>query len=339
MKNVLAFAINETPNPGEAIGLSIVKRTSIAFWDLTSRLQFVKVGVSIMTYKNQLLMLLQEINISSVIAVKRAGSNICIADTEQYSIINMAASTVLPLYPISLDKVTKVLPQTSIAGRDEYFCVTYNAPSSIGSFANSAGDPTRPPIASWVGHPESVCVDDDLLISSMPDREVQVYNINTQDLSQTIKFPSSVAVPPTLSLSRSGFSVPINQRKQTLQQLSLTAPPRNAPKSCSPVIRNDPAEPSGSGITPPPTPIRQAISTARAHEGSNRQLPQFPKARVIAFGQDCVYALLPSTIISQADGLINSGKVQDAAYLVAQVQKKLATRPGGEGEMVRSCGY
>lgn len=43
MKNVLGFAINEAPNPGEAIGLSIVKRTSIAFWDLTSRLQFVKV--------------------------------------------------------------------------------------------------------------------------------------------------------------------------------------------------------------------------------------------------------------------------------------------------------
>ena len=45
MKGVLGFAINETPNPGEAIGLSIVKRTSIAFWDLTSRLQFVKVRV------------------------------------------------------------------------------------------------------------------------------------------------------------------------------------------------------------------------------------------------------------------------------------------------------
>ena len=45
MKHVLGFAINETPNPGEAIGLSIVKQTSVAFWDLTSRLLFVKVRV------------------------------------------------------------------------------------------------------------------------------------------------------------------------------------------------------------------------------------------------------------------------------------------------------
>lgn len=45
MKNVLGFAINETPVPGEAIGLSIVKRSSIALWDLTSRLQYVKVRV------------------------------------------------------------------------------------------------------------------------------------------------------------------------------------------------------------------------------------------------------------------------------------------------------
>jgi hypothetical protein len=224
-----------------------------------------------------------------------------------------------------------------VAGRDEYFCVTYNAPSSIGTFINSAGDPCRSPMTEWVGHPESVCIDDDLVISSMPNCQVQVYNINTQDLSQTIKLPSSVAVPPTLALSRPGFSAPINQRKQTLQWLSITIPPTSAPKPPSPLTRKDPTEPSGSGLTPPPTPIRPAASAPRTHGGANRQPSQFPKAHVIMFGPDCVYALLPSTIISQADGLIDSGKVQDAAYLVAQVQKKLAMRPGGEGDMVRSC--
>lgn len=289
-----------------------------------------------MTYKSQLLTLLQEINISSVIAVKRAGSNICIADTDQYSIINTVTPTALPLYPISLDHLTKVLPQMYVAGRDEYFCVSYNVPSSIGTFVNSAGDASRPPMAGWVGHPESVCIDDDLLISSMPDFQVQVHNTNTQDLTQTIKLPSSGTVPPSLSLSRSGFSVPINQRKQTLQPLSITTPPRNVPKTCAPVVRKDATETSSSGLTPPPTPIRQATSTPRAQGGANRQQSQFPKAHVIVFGPDCVYALLPSTIISQADGLIDSGKVQDAAYLVAQVQKKLATRPSGEGDMVHS---
>lgn len=282
-------------------------------------------------------MLPQEIDISSVIAVKRAGANICIADPDQYSIIDMKASTVLPFNLISLDPIMKVLPQMAVAGRDEYCCVTYNAPSSIGTFVNSAGDPCRPPMTKWVGHPESVCVDHDLLISSMPNCQIQVYNINTQDISQTIEFPSSVAVPPTLALSRSGFSAPINQRKQTLQRLPINVPPTNVPNPPSPVTRKDPTEPSGSGLTPPPTPIRPVTSAPRAHGGANRQPPQFPKAHVIVFGPDCVYALLPSTIVSQADGLIDSGKVQDAAYLVAQVQKKLASRPGGEGDMVCSC--
>lgn len=268
--------------------------------------------------------------------MKRAGSNICIADTDQYSIIDTKATTVLPFYPISLDSEMKVLPQMYVAGRDEYFCVTYNAPSSIGTFINSSGDPCRSPMTGWVGHPESVCIDEELLISSMPNCQVQVYNINTQELSQTIKLPSSVAVPPNLALSRPGFSAPINQRKRTLQRLSITIPPTSAPVP-PPLALKDPTESSGSGLTPPPTPIRSAASAPRTHGGANGQPPQFPKAHVIVFGPDCVYALLPSTIISQAEGLIDSGKVQDAAYLVAQVQKKLAMRPGGEGDMVRSC--
>lgn len=269
-------------------------------------------------------------------AVKRAGSNICIANTEQYSIIDTKASTVLPVHPISVDSVTKVLPQIFVAGRDEYFCVTYNAPSSIGTFINSSGDPCRSPMTEWVGHPESVCIDEDLLISSMPNCQVQVHNISTQDLSQTIKLSSSATVPPNLALSRPGFSVPINQRKQTLQKLSIAVPSTNARKPSSPLTRKGATEPSGSGLTPPPTPIRPAASAPRTHGGANRQPPQFPKAHVIIFGPDCVYALLPSTIISQADGLIDSGKVQDAAYLVSRVQKKLAMRSGGEGDMVRS---
>ena len=269
--------------------------------------------------------------------MKRAGSNICTADTDQYSIIDTKAPTSLPFQLISLDSEKKVLPQIYVAGRDEYFCVTYNAPSSIGTFINSSGDPCRSPMTGWVGHPESVCIDEDLLISSMPDCQVQVYNINTQDLSQSIKLPSSVTAPPNLALSRPGFFAPINQRKQTLQRLSITIPSTSAPKPSSPLTRKNATEPSGSGLTPPPTPIRSAASAPRTHVEANRHQPQFPKAHVIIFGQDCVYALLPSTIISQADGLIDSGKVKDAAYLVAQVQKKLATRPGGEGDMVCSC--
>jgi vacuolar protein sorting-associated protein 3 len=268
--------------------------------------------------------------------VKRAGSNICIADTDQYSIIDTKAATILPFHPISVDPVLKVLPQMSVASRDEYFCVTYNTPSSIGVFINNAGDPSRPPFIKWDGHPESVCIDDDLLVSSMPNRQVQVYNIASGDLSQTIKLPSSVTVPPILALSQVGFSAPVNQRKQTLQRLSITVPPTNTPKPPSPVARKDPDEPSSSGLTPPPTPVRPATNAPQTHGGAHRPLSQFPKAHVIVFGPDCVYALLPSTIISQADGLIDSGKVQDAAYLVAQAQKKLAARPGGEGDMVRS---
>ena len=198
-----------------------------------------------MIYKNQILILPQEFNIPSVIAVRRAGPNIFIADKNEYSILDTKAVTLLPFRPISLDPIMKVLPQVSVAGRNEYFCVTYHVPSSIETFIDSAGDPCRAPITGWVGDPESVCIDDNPLISPMPDHHVQLYNITTQNLSQTIKFSSSMPIPPTLALSRPGFSAPINQQKQTLQRLPVTLPPTSVPKLPSPVTRRDPTEPSG----------------------------------------------------------------------------------------------
>lgn len=43
MKNVISFTVNETPNQNEPVGICIVKRSSIAFWDLATRLQFIRV--------------------------------------------------------------------------------------------------------------------------------------------------------------------------------------------------------------------------------------------------------------------------------------------------------
>lgn len=49
MKNVISFTINETPNPNEPVGLCIIKRASIAFWDVATRLQYVRVCQSMTT--------------------------------------------------------------------------------------------------------------------------------------------------------------------------------------------------------------------------------------------------------------------------------------------------
>lgn len=45
MAGALGFCINETPESQEAVGLAVVKRNTLAFWELSARLHYIKVGL------------------------------------------------------------------------------------------------------------------------------------------------------------------------------------------------------------------------------------------------------------------------------------------------------
>lgn len=49
----------------------------------------------------------------------------------------------------------------------------------------------------------------------------------------------------------------------------------------------------------------------------------FPRANVLVLGTNSVQALLPSTLISQADALLQAHRVEEAADLADQQRKKL----------------
>ncbi|PIL23200.1 hypothetical protein GSI_14509 [Ganoderma sinense ZZ0214-1] len=53
------------------------------------------------------------------------------------------------------------------------------------------------------------------------------------------------------------------------------------------------------------------------------QYPNFPRANVLVFGSNVVQALLPSTLISQADALLLAHRLEDVADLAEQQRKKL----------------
>ncbi|KAI0353913.1 hypothetical protein OH77DRAFT_1406102 [Trametes cingulata] len=53
------------------------------------------------------------------------------------------------------------------------------------------------------------------------------------------------------------------------------------------------------------------------------QYPNFPRANVLVLGSNAVHALLPSTLISQADALLEAHRLEDAADLAEQHRKKL----------------
>ncbi len=53
------------------------------------------------------------------------------------------------------------------------------------------------------------------------------------------------------------------------------------------------------------------------------QYPNFPRANVLVLGSNAVQALLPSTLISQADALLLAHRLEDVADLAEQQRKKL----------------
>ena len=53
------------------------------------------------------------------------------------------------------------------------------------------------------------------------------------------------------------------------------------------------------------------------------QYPNFPRANVLVVGSNTVHALLPSTLISQADALLLAHRLEDATDLAEQQRKKL----------------
>ena len=53
------------------------------------------------------------------------------------------------------------------------------------------------------------------------------------------------------------------------------------------------------------------------------QYPNFPRANVLVYGSNTVQALLPSTLISQADALLLAHRLEDVADLAEQQRKRL----------------
>ena len=60
------------------------------------------------------------------------------------------------------------------------------------------------------------------------------------------------------------------------------------------------------------------------------QYPNYPRANVLVVGSNAVYALLPSTLISQADALLLAHRLEDVTDLAEQQRKKLQSMLNAE---------
>jgi hypothetical protein len=74
---------------------------------------------------------------------KRVGNIVCLADAAHYSMIDLHASTLNPLIPISqVDDGSTVQPVIAIDGDNNFLVCSWTGTSTLGVFLNAGGDPT-----------------------------------------------------------------------------------------------------------------------------------------------------------------------------------------------------
>ena len=295
--------------------------------------------------------------------VRRSGPSLCIADLENYVMVDLTNFSKVDIHPISLSETWKILPKIEVFRPNEYLIVTctgtsedYTQVYSLGLIVNGRGDPAANPM-EWNTMPECVCAEGDQVLSlhlditmadvgklgvKGPTSVVEVRKSGESTIIQTLPLLSTTGGDVRLMvLARDGFVAPANSRQEKLLLVPValsSQKEQDTTDSRQSVEESKLGEPAGSGLTPPPTPKKPVSPPSRGQERGNRgrhseseplkvaasTSPRFPTSRVLLATRNSVYALLPLTLLSQIEQMLEAGKVKDAATFLAQSQAKHA---------------
>lgn len=88
---------------------------------------------------------------------RRTGKYLCVADRENYNIINLESAEMLPLLPLSqaFDSPAIVKPLITVISDTEFLILSWTGTASLGLFITGEGEPVRGTL-EWPSHPESL---------------------------------------------------------------------------------------------------------------------------------------------------------------------------------------
>ncbi|KIO24147.1 hypothetical protein M407DRAFT_15469 [Tulasnella calospora MUT 4182] len=184
------------------------------------------------------------------------------------------------------------------------------------------GDPTRGTL-DYPQHPLSICIDYPYVVALLPNGTIEIHSIVTLSIVAILSCPTTLQ-PCLLSSSAGGYLVPSLQRNNAIKPtvIPLLNPPPATPTKSRPA--QDPTSPpGGSGLTPPSTPTPQpGLNRSSISEAS------YTRSGTLVAGLRGMQSLLPSTLGSQIDSLLESNRVEDAVGLLNQAREKLEKSTG-----------
>ncbi|KAI0659895.1 hypothetical protein C8Q70DRAFT_1053706 [Cubamyces menziesii] len=219
IRNVVTFAVdeqhlrrppqlaNDIPVPVDPIEFCVVKRSAISLYSLRERLFFQK-----------------EIPLpTGGVLARRTGRYLCIADKENYNVVDLVQASLVPLLPISqaFDSDVVVKPSITVISENEFLILSWTGGSTIGVFISGEGDPVRGTL-EWPSHPEAISLDYPYVTTLLPNNTIEIHSIETQTIAQVISAPPEGPGPlsddrKALVACFNGFFIPSTQRTEKLR--------------------------------------------------------------------------------------------------------------------------
>ncbi|KIK68589.1 hypothetical protein GYMLUDRAFT_68440 [Collybiopsis luxurians FD-317 M1] len=221
IRHVITFAVDQRhltrpapsssgpPHRPEPVDFCVIKRNALQMYSLRERLFFQK-----------------EIPLpQGGTLARRIGLSLCLADKENYNMLNLETAEMLPLIPFNQDFDSPNLPVEPFivpTGEDDFLVVSWTGQSSMGIFLNTNGDPVRGTL-TWAQHPISICLDLPSVTAILPNGSIEIHNIDTQSLVQVIPPPPDDGPVDRIRLvsSLSGYVVPSTQGSSQMRKVPV----------------------------------------------------------------------------------------------------------------------
>lgn len=238
IRNVMAFAVDhqhlsrtvpsiDSPLPLLPVDFCVVKSTGIVLYSLRESLSYIK-----------------DIPLQGgAFLARRIGKCLCIADREQYILVNLSAVTATPILPISQvppEPGTRPhRPMILVVTEEELLILSWTGAGTMGVFINLNGDPVRGTL-QWPTHPLSISMEYPYVTTLLQDQTILVHSVESQEIVQEIP-PDPLPVSNeasiaamlgaerrALAMSPNGFLVPSQGQPEKLRLRQVNLLSRNA---------------------------------------------------------------------------------------------------------------
>ncbi|KAI6040879.1 hypothetical protein EDC04DRAFT_2566357 [Pisolithus marmoratus] len=219
IRNVEAFAVDHQqllrppPSPNDPparltpVDFCVIKRAAIALFSLSEeRLVYFKASIPFQPGAQ---------------LARRIGHHLCVADTENYNVVDMQNAQMFPLLPVNqAGDAAPVKPFISVVSETEFLVLSWTGTSTIGIFVTGEGDPVRGTL-TFPSHPLSVCLDYPNVTALLPDGSIEIHNVETQSIVQVIPPPQTgqlLGERVGVVASTGGYLVPSQEQLDKLRK-------------------------------------------------------------------------------------------------------------------------